>query len=77
MALERSVKVLQITSPGATEGKATTSVNLAHAMAESGQRVLVDCDLRRPRVHEFFHLPNEVDLTSFLLGETPSKSSSP
>jgi succinoglycan biosynthesis transport protein ExoP len=72
MALERPVKILQVTSPGASEGKTTTSANLACAMAESGQRVvLVDCDLRRPRVHEFFHLPNEVGLTSFLLGETP------
>ena len=72
MALERPVKTLQVTSPGATEGKTTTSANLAYAMAESGQRVvLVDCDLRRPRVHEFFHLPNEVGLTSILLGETP------
>ena len=72
MALERPVKILQVTSPGATEGKTTTSANLAYAMAESGQRVvLVDCDLRRPRVHEFFDLPNEVGLTSFLLGETP------
>jgi capsular exopolysaccharide synthesis family protein len=71
MALERPVKILQVTSPGASEGKTTTSANLACAMAESGQRVvLVDCDLRRPRVHEFFHLSNEVGLTSFLLGET-------
>ncbi len=72
MAAERPVKILQITSPGANEGKTTTSANLAYAMAESGQRVvLVDCDLRRPRVHEFFGLTNEVGLTSVLLGETP------
>ena len=70
MALENPVTTLQVTSPGATEGKTTTSANLAYAMAESGQQVvLVDCDLRRPRVHEFFHLPNEVGLTSVLLGE--------
>ncbi len=70
MALERPVTTLQVTSPGATEGKTTTSANLAYAMAESGQQVvLVDCDLRRPRVHEFFHLPNQVGLTSVLLGE--------
>ena len=60
MALERPVKILQVTSPGATEGKTTTAANLAYAMGESGQRVvLVDCDLRRPRVHEFFGLPND------------------
>jgi capsular exopolysaccharide synthesis family protein len=72
MGVERPVKLLQVTSPGATEGKTTTAANLAYAMAGSNQRVvLVDCDLRRPRVHEFFHLPNTVGLTSFLLGDTP------
>jgi capsular exopolysaccharide synthesis family protein len=40
------------------------------ALARAGQRVvMIDCDLRRPRVHEFFGLPNEVGLTSVLLGE--------
>jgi polysaccharide biosynthesis transport protein len=72
MAVDRPVKILQLTSPGAVEGKTTTSVNLAYAMGEAGQRVvLVDCDLRRPRVHEFFNLSNEVGLTSILLGRTP------
>ncbi|HEY3941389.1 MAG TPA: polysaccharide biosynthesis tyrosine autokinase [Acidimicrobiales bacterium] len=72
MAIERPVKVLQVTSPGASEGKTTTAANLAFAMGESGQRVvLIDCDLRRPRVHEFFALPNDRGLTSFLLDETP------
>ena len=70
MSLENPTKVLQITSPSAGDGKTTTSANLAWIMAEAGQRVvLVGCDLRRPRIHEFFGLPNDIGFTSVLLGE--------
>jgi succinoglycan biosynthesis transport protein ExoP len=70
MALDSPTKVLQITSPSAGDGKTTTSANLAWIMAEAGQRVvLVGCDLRRPRIHEFFGLPNDIGFTSVLLGE--------
>ena len=71
MSLENPTKVLQITSPSAGDGKTTTSANLAWIMAEAGQQVvLVGCDLRRPRIHEFFGLPNDIGFTSVLLGET-------
>jgi polysaccharide biosynthesis transport protein len=70
MALENPTKVLQITSPSAGDGKTTTSANLAWIMADAGQRVvLIGCDLRRPRIHEFFGLPNDIGFTSVLLGE--------
>ena len=70
MALENPTKVLQITSPSAGDGKTTTSANLAWIMADAGQRVvLIGCDLRQPRIHEFFGLPNDVGFTSVLLGE--------
>ncbi len=70
MSLENPIKVLQITSPSAGDGKTTTSANLAWIMADAGQRVvLVGCDLRRPRIHEFFGLPNDIGFTSVLLGE--------
>lgn len=63
---------LQVTSASASEGKTTTAVNLAVAFAAAGQRVvLVGCDLRRPRVHEFFDLSNEFGFTSVLLGKVP------
>jgi non-specific protein-tyrosine kinase len=46
--------------------------NLAVVLARAGERVVVvSCDLRRPRLHEFFDLPNSVGLTSVILGETP------
>jgi succinoglycan biosynthesis transport protein ExoP len=68
MGLERPIKVLQLTSPAAFDGKTTTCSNLAWMIAEGGQRViLVDCDLRRPRVHAFFGLAGDQGLTSLLL----------
>ena len=55
----------------AGDGKTTTSANLAWIMADAGQRVvLIDCDLRQPRIHEFFGLPNDVGFTSVLLGRS-------
>jgi capsular exopolysaccharide synthesis family protein len=69
--LENPVRVIEITSAGAGEGKTTTSANLAASIAESGRSVcLVDCDLRRPRVHEFFGVANSVGLTDVLTGNT-------
>jgi capsular exopolysaccharide synthesis family protein len=60
---------LVITSPGPGEGKSTTSANVAVAMARQGTRVLlVDCDLRRPVLHEVFELPGEPGLCDVLQG---------
>lgn len=70
MGVENPIKMLQVTSPAAADGKTTTSANLAVAMAEAGTRVvLVSCDLRKPRIHEFFGLHNDVGLTSVLVGD--------
>jgi len=70
MSIERPIKLIQITSPAAADGKTTTSANLAVAMARAGQRVvLVACDLRKPRLHEFFGLPNIRGFTTVLLGD--------
>lgn len=72
LGLDRPVRSLQITSPSASEGKTSTVANLAVALAAAGQRVIaVDCDLRKPRLHAFFGLENEVGFTSVLLGDAP------
>jgi polysaccharide biosynthesis transport protein len=56
-----------ISSASPQEGKSVTSSNLAISMALSGLRVLlVDADMRRPRVHETFELPNELGLSNLL-----------
>ncbi len=65
-------KTLVVTSPSPAEGKTTVACNLAIAMAETGQRVLlVDADTRKPRVHEVFDLPNDIGLTTLLQNTIP------
>jgi capsular exopolysaccharide synthesis family protein len=67
----RQCRVIQITSPIHGEGKTTLAANLAVSMAQSGQRVvLIDGDLRRPRLAELFGVSKPVGLTSVLAGET-------
>ena len=69
MGLDRPVRSLLVTSATSNEGKTTTIANLGVALARAGTRVvIVCCDLRRPRVHEFFGLSNQVGFTSVLLG---------
>jgi capsular exopolysaccharide synthesis family protein len=70
MGLDRPVRTLQVTSPSASEGKTTTLANLGVALARAGQRVvIVCCDLRRPRIHDFFGLSNSIGFTTVLLGD--------
>jgi capsular exopolysaccharide synthesis family protein len=70
LGLDRRLQVLELTSSVAAEGKTTTVANLGVAMARAGARVVViDCDLRRPRLHDFFQLDNTIGFTSVLLGE--------
>lgn len=69
--LSRSLGTIQVTSPVAGEGKTTTIANLGVVLARAGHRVvMVDCDLRRSRLHEFFGLENRVGFTSVLVGES-------
>ncbi len=70
LGIDRTIGTIGFTSPSPGDGKSTTAVNLAVACARAGQRVvLVDCDLRKPRVHEFFGLSNDTGFTTVLLGE--------
>jgi len=72
IGLDKAMRTIQITSPNAAEGKTTTVANLAVALARAGERVvIVSCDLRRPRIHEFFDLPNDTGFMSVVLGEMP------
>ena len=69
-ALDRPVRVLQVTSASQGEGKTTTVVNLAMALAQGGDRVaVVCCDLRRPRLQERFGEVLTPGLTDVLLGD--------
>jgi capsular exopolysaccharide synthesis family protein len=63
-------RTLLVTSSQPAEGKTTTSVNTAISLAQTGAAVLIiDADLRRPRVHKVFNLKNNAGLTNYLAGE--------
>jgi polysaccharide biosynthesis transport protein len=72
LSVDQEVRALVITSSIAGEGKTTTAANLAIAMAQGGENVvLVDADLRRPSIAELFGLPSGVGLTTVLVGDVP------
>lgn len=65
--LERPIKTLLITSSTLSEGKTTIATNLAVVMSQLGRRViLIDADLRRPRVHRALGISNVVGLSDVL-----------
>lgn len=66
---EKGCKKVVITSPTSGEGKSTTCINLACTFAETGARVLIiDSDLRAPRLHKYLNLSNEKGLSNILAG---------
>jgi capsular exopolysaccharide synthesis family protein len=68
----RAFHTLLITSGIAGEGKTTTSANLASVFARMGRRVvLVDADMRRPRLHRVFALPRSPGVAEVLAGAAP------
>jgi capsular exopolysaccharide synthesis family protein len=70
VALGRPMCSIQVTSAGATEGKTTTVAGLAVTLAQAGNRVVVvDGDLRRPRLHELFDIDPALGLTNTLADE--------
>lgn len=72
LASASSPKVIVITSSFAREGKTTTSVNLATVLAQMGKPVLlVDADLRRPRLQKVFHGKMNLGLVNYLAANIP------
>ncbi len=69
-------KVFQVTSPLPGDGKSTLAANLAASLAQSGKSVLlIDLDLRSPRLSERFNVSQETGLTNVLNGEcSPSEA---
>ena len=65
MSPDRQLRSMLVTSSGPREGKSTTVINAGITMAQSGSRVLlVDTDMRRPRLHKAFGVPNELGISS-------------
>ena len=72
-SVDKEYKTILVTSSTPSEGKSFVSANLATSFAQTGKKVLlVDCDLRKGRLHKMFNLPNTLGL-SFLLTESADK----
>lgn len=69
-AADRPMKTITVSSPRPREGKTTTTLYMGTIMAQSGQRVLiVDTDLRRPRLHKSLGVSKNRGLTNLILGD--------
>ncbi|HET9676497.1 MAG TPA: polysaccharide biosynthesis tyrosine autokinase [Solirubrobacterales bacterium] len=71
----RELKVIAVTSAVAGEGKTATASNLAVVLAQLGRQVLiVDCDLRKPRLHQVFRVSNRFGLVNQLTATAEPES---
>jgi Mrp family chromosome partitioning ATPase/capsular polysaccharide biosynthesis protein len=72
VGLDREIRVLLVSSSVQGEGKSTSACNLAVALALVGKNVvLVDADLRSPRVHAYLGIPNVLGLSMVLARRVP------
>ncbi len=64
-SVDRPLRTVMVTSAEPGDGKTTTICNLGVVLAQNGKRVIIaDCDLRRPRIHTYFGLPNRHGMTT-------------
>ncbi len=64
----RTANAVLVTSAGPQEGKSCTCVNVARTLANAGEKVvIIDCDLRRPTVHQWLKLGKDHGITNYIL----------
>lgn len=67
---DRQLKTIVVSSANPREGKTTNVIYLGTTMAQSGQRVLlIDSDMRRPRLHSSLGIPRTVGLSNLIIGD--------
>ncbi len=72
---QQDCHVIGVTSSVRSEGKSTTSINLAYTLAQTNQRVcLVDCDFRLPSVSKSLKIKQKPGMTNFLAGQAGGKA---
>jgi len=71
---DEAPRTIVLTSASSSEGKSITAANLGVVMANAGSRVLLlDCDMRRPRIHKIFDLDRKIGVSSILVGTGSAK----
>ena len=67
---DKPYRRILVTSAAPSEGKTTVAVSVAVSLAQGGQRVcIIDCDLRRPRLHRIFDRAGDIGLMNAVVGE--------
>jgi polysaccharide biosynthesis transport protein len=68
-AADNAPRAILVTSAAPSEGKTITAANIAITMAQAGNRLLlIDCDMRRPKLHRLFNVPRDRGLSNILVG---------